>query len=82
MESLGAETTQDTVKLLRETNDPLVLGLMAFAAVVAAPLCEEIVFRGYLYPVLRNSPASARRRSAPRCFSPRHMAISPPCCPC
>jgi membrane protease YdiL (CAAX protease family) len=53
MESLGAETTQDTVKLLRETNDPQVLGLMAFAAVVAAPLCEEIVFRGYLYPVLK-----------------------------
>ena len=37
MESLGAETTQDTVKLLRETKDPQVLGLMAFAAVVAAP---------------------------------------------
>jgi membrane protease YdiL (CAAX protease family) len=53
MESLGAETTQDTVKLLRETKDPLALGLMAFAAVVAAPLCEEIVFRGYLYPVLK-----------------------------
>ena len=53
MESLGAETTQDTVKLLRETDDPQVLGLMAFAAVVAAPLCEEIVFRGYLYPVLK-----------------------------
>jgi len=53
MESLGAETTQDTVKLLRETNDPLVLGLMAIAAVVAAPLCEEVVFRGYLYPVLK-----------------------------
>jgi membrane protease YdiL (CAAX protease family) len=53
MESLGAETTQDTVKLLRETTDPQVLGLMAFAAVIAAPLCEEIVFRGYLYPVLK-----------------------------
>jgi membrane protease YdiL (CAAX protease family) len=53
MESLGAETTQDTVKLLRETKDPKVLGLMVFAAVVAAPLCEEIVFRGYLYPVLK-----------------------------
>jgi membrane protease YdiL (CAAX protease family) len=53
MESLGAETTQDTVKLLRETDDPQVLGLMAFAAVIAAPLCEEIVFRGYLYPVLK-----------------------------
>ncbi len=53
MESMGVETTQDTVKLLRETNDPVTLGLMAFAAVVAAPLCEEIVFRGYLYPLLK-----------------------------
>ncbi len=53
MESLGVETTQDTVKLLRETDDPLTLGLMAFAAVIAAPLCEEIVFRGYLYPLLK-----------------------------
>lgn len=53
MESLGVETVQDTVKLLQESEDPLVLGLMAFAAVMAAPLCEEIVFRGYFYPVLK-----------------------------
>ena len=53
MESLGVETVQDTVKLLQESKDPLVLGLMAFAAVIAAPLCEEIVFRGYLYPVMK-----------------------------
>lgn len=53
MESLGVETVQDTVKLLQESNDPLVLGLMAVAAVIAAPLCEEIVFRGYFYPVLK-----------------------------
>jgi membrane protease YdiL (CAAX protease family) len=53
MESLGVETVQDTVKLLQESDDPLVLGLMAFAAVIAAPLCEEVVFRGYLYPVMK-----------------------------
>jgi membrane protease YdiL (CAAX protease family) len=53
MESLGAETTQDTVRLLQDSQDPLILGLMAVAAVIAAPLCEEIVFRGYLYPVLK-----------------------------
>lgn len=49
IESLGVETVQDTVKLLQESNDPTIIGLMVFAAVVAAPLCEEIVFRGYLY---------------------------------
>jgi len=53
MQSLGVETVQDTVRLLQESEDPLVLGLMAFAAVIAAPLCEEIVFRGYLYPVMK-----------------------------
>ncbi|MEY3895408.1 MAG: hypothetical protein RLZZ214_927 [Verrucomicrobiota bacterium] len=53
VESLGVETVQDTVKLLQESSDPLILGLMGFAAVVAAPLCEEIVFRGYLYPVAK-----------------------------
>lgn len=53
MESLGVETTQDTVKLLQQSNDPRLLGLMAFAAVIAAPICEEIVFRGYFYPVLK-----------------------------
>jgi membrane protease YdiL (CAAX protease family) len=73
MESLGAETTQDTVKLLRETNDPQVLGLMAFAAVVAAPLCEEIVFRGYLYPVLKKfSGSGAATLSSSLVFAAAH----------
>jgi len=49
IESLGVETVQDTVKILQDSNNPAVLGLMAFAAVIAAPFCEEIVFRGYLY---------------------------------
>jgi membrane protease YdiL (CAAX protease family) len=49
LESLGVDGMQDTVKLLQESTDPLTLWLMAAAAVVAAPLCEEIVFRGYLY---------------------------------
>jgi membrane protease YdiL (CAAX protease family) len=53
MDSMGVETVQETVQLLRESNDPLILGLMTFAAVIAAPLCEEIVFRGYLYPVMK-----------------------------
>lgn len=53
MESLGVETVQDTVKLLQKSDDPRILGLMAFAAVVAAPICEEIVFRGFFYPVMK-----------------------------
>ncbi|MEO5916864.1 MAG: type II CAAX endopeptidase family protein [Luteolibacter sp.] len=53
MESLGVDSVQDTVKLLQESTDPLALGLMAAAAVFAAPICEEIVFRGYLYPAAK-----------------------------
>lgn len=53
IKSFGVETVQDTVKLLRDSNDPYILALMAFAAVIAAPVCEEIVFRGYLYPAAR-----------------------------
>jgi len=53
MESLGVESVQDTVKLLQTSKDPLILGLMAFAAVLAAPVCEEIVFRGYFYPAAK-----------------------------
>lgn len=53
MESFGVEAVQDTVKLLQESTDPLTLVLMAAAAVIAAPICEEIVFRGYLYPVAK-----------------------------
>jgi membrane protease YdiL (CAAX protease family) len=53
MDSLGVESVQDTVKLLQTSNNPQILGLMTFAAVIAAPICEEIVFRGYFYPAAK-----------------------------
>jgi membrane protease YdiL (CAAX protease family) len=53
VESLGVESVQDTVKLLQTSQDPVLLSLMAVAAVIAAPLCEEIVFRGYFYSVAK-----------------------------
>ncbi|MCX6879784.1 MAG: type II CAAX endopeptidase family protein [Verrucomicrobia bacterium] len=53
MNSLGVEQFQDSVKLLQRSQDPLVLGLMAGSAVLVAPLCEEIVFRGYFYPAAK-----------------------------
>jgi membrane protease YdiL (CAAX protease family) len=58
VESLGVEAVQDTVKLLQTTTDPVLLVLMGVAAVIAAPLCEEIVFRGYFY-------AAAKRFAGP-----------------
>lgn len=53
MESLGAETIQDTVKLFQESNDFVLIGLLAFTAVFVAPICEEIIFRGLFYPVMK-----------------------------
>lgn len=51
--SLGIDSMQEAVKLLKESSDPLVIGLMAFAAVIVAPVAEEVVFRGYLYPAAK-----------------------------
>jgi membrane protease YdiL (CAAX protease family) len=53
MDSLGVEQMQDSVKLLQDTRDPLILALMAVTAVIVAPVCEEILFRGYLYPAAK-----------------------------
>lgn len=53
MESLGVDVVQDSVQLLQKATDPTVLILMAVAAVLVAPVCEELVFRGYLYPVMK-----------------------------
>lgn len=53
IESLGVEMVQDTVNLFQTTQDMNVLILMAFTAVIVAPICEEVVFRGYIYPVLK-----------------------------
>ncbi len=53
VESLGAETVQESVQVLRSGDNLPLIGLMAFAAVVVAPVCEEIVFRGYLYGVAK-----------------------------
>jgi membrane protease YdiL (CAAX protease family) len=48
------ESMQEAVKLLQEAKDPLVVALMAIAAVIVAPVAEEVVFRGYLYPAAKH----------------------------
>jgi membrane protease YdiL (CAAX protease family) len=53
MKSIGVDTMQDSVRTLRESDNPSILGAMCFAALVAAPLCEEVIFRGYCYPALK-----------------------------
>lgn len=53
MRSLGVDTMQDSVRLLQKSDDPQVLWLMVFAALVVAPVCEEVLFRGHLHTVLK-----------------------------
>lgn len=51
---VGSDSMQDAVKLLREGNDALTVSLMAFSAAIVAPIAEEVIFRGYLYPVAKH----------------------------
>ncbi|MDB6074960.1 MAG: amino terminal protease self-immunity [Verrucomicrobiaceae bacterium] len=44
---------QAAVKLLEDTKSPLVKMAMTFMAVIVAPLAEEIMFRGFIFGVLR-----------------------------
>ena len=53
MDRLGVEKVQETVTIFQKEKDVMVILLMAFAAGIVAPVCEEIVFRGYLYPVAK-----------------------------
>jgi hypothetical protein len=44
---------QSSVTMLQESKDLALLLVVAFSAVVIAPLTEEVIFRGYLYPVVK-----------------------------
>ena len=78
LETLGVETMQDSVRLLRETSDPTLLVLMVLMAVVVAPVCEELVFRGYLYPAARHfaGPLAGALASG-LVFGAAHGALAP-----
>jgi len=46
---------QDTLKLFRAVDSPLWRGYFVVLSVMMAPVFEESVFRGFLYPVLRRA---------------------------
>ena len=50
---IDGDGLQQTIKLLLESKDPLVLGAVAVVACVGAPLAEEVVFRGYIYAAVK-----------------------------
>ncbi|MEN9991295.1 MAG: hypothetical protein RLZZ224_997, partial [Verrucomicrobiota bacterium] len=49
----GAPSMQESVELMKESKDVTAVALMAISAAVVAPLAEELIFRGYLYPVAK-----------------------------
>lgn len=53
MDELGVEKVQDTVAIFQKEKNVAVLILMGLTAAVVAPICEEVVFRGYLYPAVK-----------------------------
>jgi len=44
---------QVMVDALTQTNDIRLIIVMGFAVILAAPVAEELIFRGYLYPVVK-----------------------------
>jgi membrane protease YdiL (CAAX protease family) len=50
---VGGSSTQDAVALLRDGSDATSVALMAFSAAIVAPIAEEVIFRGYIYPVAK-----------------------------
>ena len=44
---------QESVKLLQETTDTTAFILMGVVACIGAPLAEEVVFRGYIYTMVK-----------------------------
>ena len=52
-DALGSKP-QEAVTLVRDTSDVGLLVAMAVAAIIFAPVAEEVIFRGYLYPVVKH----------------------------
>lgn len=51
----GSEPINRGVEQLATDNGLFAWAFLVFSIVVIAPVCEEVFFRGYLYPAMRNS---------------------------
>ncbi len=53
LRAFGCDTEpQEVIKLLREAESPITIAALTFIAVVAAPVVEEVIFRGIMLPFL------------------------------
>lgn len=53
LKQFGVDEKQGSVTILKESQDLGLLSMLCLAALVVAPVCEEIMFRGYGYRVLK-----------------------------
>jgi len=76
LESMGVDAVQDSVRALQQGNDAAFLVLMRFSAIVVAPICEEVIFRGYLYGAAKRycGPVGAALSTA-LVFSAAHASL-------
>ena len=44
---------QESVEAFRKSNDPLAKTLLVIAAAIVAPIVEEVIFRGFIYGVIK-----------------------------
>ena len=55
-------TPQDAVKAMQEAQSILELGIYGFVTVLVAPFVEEVIFRGILYPTMKQNGEEAPRQ--------------------
>ena len=49
----GKPTLQPVVLALQNSTDPSILALITLTACIGAPFAEEVIFRGFLFPVIK-----------------------------
>ena len=53
VEATFGSKPQHMVQIVQTTPDLALIGTIMFAAIIIAPIAEEVIFRGYLYPVVK-----------------------------
>ena len=82
IKSLGVEPMQDSVKLLQNSQDPLILGLMSVAAMFSARFARKSCSADTCIPPPKNLPGHGWRAFVPRWFLPPHTTVCPLSCHC
>lgn len=73
----GQGGSNPLLQIVLEENDPLALGIFLFTAAVAAPVFEELLFRGFLLPSLtRYFPVWGAIALSGLVFAIAHLSLS------